>query len=148
MHGVERLASWIPGSHTGLALLACLVIVGCKTGGEAPKGLPSVAADFEHFGGGVHDVTKLTPVGEIVARPADFDGKEVVIKGMIASVCPSSGCFFHLAAGSASIKVDLKSSGFTLPPGKNIGRVAYAQGIVRNGALAELVGHGVLILGK
>ncbi len=66
---------------------------------------------------------------------------------IIASVCPSSGCFLHLGAGTAEIEVDLVEGGFTIPPGQNVGKVAVAVGPVRvAGERVKVTARGLRIL--
>lgn len=116
---------------------ALLVFLGgCKTKGHA---------DY----GSITDVSNLTAIGKIVADPAAYDGKTVTIKGVIATVCPHSGCFLRLGAGTAQIYVDLEKSGFNVPPGKNVGHVAYVTGtVLAGGAEVKINGTGVRIMEK
>lgn len=53
-------------------------------------------------------------VGEIVKLPQAYEGKEVVVKGKIASEC-GSGCWFMLDDGTGIIYVDLAPNNFAIP---------------------------------
>ena len=121
-----------------------------KTGASIEKKrIKDVKLAGEDFGEGVKDAGNLTSITKIVQTPGDYDGKTVTIKGIIASVCPSAGCFFHLGEGSSQIMVDLKQNGFSIPPGKNIGHLAFATGSVSiSGDQVKIIGKGVKILEK
>lgn len=115
-----------------LAAVVTLAAFSCKNESAGSKaGKPGVEKKYEKFGDGVPDRASLTSIGKIVQSPADFDGKKVTVKGVIASVCPHSGCFLHLGEGTHLIKVDLLEHEFTIPPGENVGHVAFATGTVR-----------------
>jgi hypothetical protein len=105
-------------------------------------------AGHTDYGAGI-DESNLTPIKSILDNPGDFQGKTVTVKGVIASVCPSSGCFLRLGAGSVQIMVDLEKSGFNVPPGQNVGHLAYATGVVTPGGNeVKIDGTGVRILEK
>ena len=113
-----------------------LLLGGCRTKGHT---------DY----GSITDVSNLTPISKIAADPAAYDGKTVTVKGVIASVCPHTGCFLRLGEGTAQIHVDLEKSGFTVPPGKNAGHMAYVTGtVMAGGAEVKIVGSGVRIMEK
>lgn len=77
-------------------LIAAVFIAGC-TAQPAPAPVPSLAS-----------------IGEIVKDPAAFEGKEVAVKGKIASEC-GSGCWFMLDDGTGIIYVDLSPNNFAIP---------------------------------
>ena len=133
-----------------LVVVLALTAAGCKDEPAAKvAGKPDAEKKFQKFGKGVADTEDLTPIAKIVESPADFDGKEVTVKGVIASVCPHSGCFLHLGAGTQQIKVDLLEHGFTIPPGENGGHVAYAAGTVRvSGDQVKIAASGLHIMEK
>jgi hypothetical protein len=87
------------------------------------------AADYQDYGAGIQSTTALTSIRAILEDPFKYDGKPVTVKGIIASVCPSSGCFLRLGEGTSQIYVDLKKGGFTIPRGKNVGHLAYVSGV-------------------
>jgi hypothetical protein len=119
-----------------IAFAFFLSLSGCKNNGHA---------DY----GSIKDVSSLTSISKIVADPAAYDGKTVTVKGVIATVCPHSGCFLRLGEGTAQIYVDLEKSGFTVPPGKNVGHVAYVTGtVMAGGAEVKINGTGVRIVEK
>ena len=73
----------------GLGLVAALA-AGCgKSGGgmaEIPEGM------------------KVTSLGDVLARPAEWNGRKVLLEGTVAWMCPSL-CEFTLADGKVSADV-------------------------------------------
>ena len=136
----------------GLALL--LSITGCKGGHDhdhdhdhdhGEKEAPA----FEDYGAGIANPDDLTPIPSITKAIADYDGKTVTVRGVVASVCPSAGCFLFLGEGSAQIKVDMHPGGFNVPPGKGAGQLAWATGeVMAAGDDAVIVATGVRIQEK
>jgi len=125
---------------TPVAIVAVLllVITGCdqKTG-------------YQQYGASVLDSAELTSIRTILDDPSAHDGQQVTVKGIIAAVCPSSGCFLRLGEGASQIFVDLQESGFTVPPGKNLGHLAFVSGVVRSGKdEVKIAGTGVRIMEK
>jgi hypothetical protein len=84
-----------------------------------------------------------TPVADILAQPAEYDGKTVRVEGTIATECPS-GCWFELQDGGALIYVDLNPNGLAIP--QKVGKRAAVEGrvIVEDGR-AKIYGMGVEI---
>ncbi len=112
-----------------LALFAFVVSSGC--------------AQKETYG---EEISKgeVTPIGAILARPADYVDREVRVVGKITLEC-SSGCWFKIEDDSGEIYVTIAAYGLAIPQkvGKKVkveGRVASAQG----GRLM-VVGKGVEI---
>ena len=83
-------------------LIATILISGC-TSQPAPVGTTSAPV-----------LPGSVSVGEIVKLPLAFEGKEVVVKGKIASEC-GSGCWFMLDDGTGIIYVDLAPNNFAIP---------------------------------
>jgi hypothetical protein len=95
--------------------------------------VPLHAADT--YGAGV-TVTEVTPLADVIARPADFEGKTVRVDGVVTAVCTHMGCWMALApetaaAGAAPptlmIKVD---DGVIVFPVSAKGKRASAQGVM------------------
>jgi hypothetical protein len=121
-----------------LAVMLSVVpmLTGCDRGGG-----------YTDYGQGVADTTDLTPIEKIAADPASFAGQQVTIQGIVASVCPTSGCFLNVGAGAASLRVDLAPNDFTIPPGRNAGHKVFVHGEVRvQGDQAEIVADGLRIM--
>ncbi len=145
-----RTMSMRPLRIAGALTLALLLsVAGCKgdEGGKKAKGAAAPAS--EDYGEGVADPDDLTPIPSITKAPAEYDGKIVTVRGVIASVCPSAGCFLFLGEGAAQIKIDMHPNGFNVPPGKGGGQVAWATGKVLAGKdTAVIIATGVRVQEK
>jgi len=91
--------------------------------------LVTACAAAETYGKKINNRKSLTTIGDILADPSVYGGKEVTIEGKISRECPA-GCFFSLtqAGKEASIIVDLNPAGFSIP--QRGGRTALVQGTV------------------
>ncbi len=123
----------------GFTFILGMALGGCKK--DDPKKQTPIMR-YTDYGAGIKDTVNLTSIANIVRNPGEFDNKNVTVKGIIASVCPSAGCFFSLGEGASNIDIDLKQNGFNIPPGKNIGHIAFAHGKV------SVSGESVMIIGK
>ena len=122
--------------RAGLLLAAASLLAGCTEGGG-----------YTDHGAGVATTTDLAAIGDILESPQTYAGQTVTVKGVIASVCPSAGCFLRLGAGTEQILVDLQKSGFNIPPGQGAGQVAFATGTVGTSAAETWIeATGVRIL--
>ena len=78
-------------------------------------------------------VTEATPIAQLLAKPADFQGKTVRVEGIVTGVCTMMGCWMALAPTDAPkgpailIKVD---DGVIVFPTSARGKRATAQGVV------------------
>jgi hypothetical protein len=86
-------------------------------------------------------VPDATPIAQLLARPADFQGQTVRVEGVVTGVCTMMGCWMALAPADAPkgpailIKVD---DGVIVFPTSARGKRATAQGVVeRVGTTAE-----------
>ena len=84
--------------------------------GLAVAAAPVLAASgAEKIGAGVSLAT-VTPIRQVIDRPADFEGKTVRIEGVVTAVCAHMGCWMALAPADAPtgptvrLKVDDGSS--------------------------------------
>lgn len=72
----------------------------------------------------------VTPIADIVADPAAFEGKEVLVEGKVHGVCAMAGCWMELTDADGHeirIKVD---DGVIVFPKEAVGVNAAAQGTV------------------
>ena len=78
-------------------------------------------------------VPDATPIAQLLATPADFQGKTVRVEGVVTGVCTMMGCWMALAPADAPkgpailIKVD---DGVIVFPTSARGKRATAQGVV------------------
>ena len=87
--------------------------------------------------------TAVTPIGNILAHPEQFQGKAVRIEGKITDECPAGG-WFMLRDETGTVYVNLHPSEIAIP--QIVGRQVAAQGLVRKeGPQVEVIGKGVTL---
>ncbi len=112
----------------GLAALLTLVAA-C---GSTPADITTTAAvpaGWEAFGAEL-TTTEFATLGEVLADPAAFDGKDVAIEAVANDVCSKKGCWMTLssdAAGDETVRVTFKDYGFFVPL-DSTGKKARLQG--------------------
>ncbi len=89
------------------------VVVGGTSSDGSDENQPSVSA--------------VTPIGDILNKPSDYDGKTVTIEGKITLEC-GSGCWFNLADESGIIYVDIAPNNLVIP--QKVGSKAKVTGVV------------------
>jgi hypothetical protein len=93
--------------------------------------IPCVRAAVSSYGKGV-SLEKATPISAVLERPAEFSGKEVLVKGLVVDVCAARGCWMELAGDKPSQKLRIKvEDGVMVFPLSARGRQAAVQGTVR-----------------
>ena len=86
---------------------------------------------------------EATPVSEILANPAGFDGMEVKVTGEIGKECPT-GCWFELRDNGSSLHIDIAPYGLAIP--QKQGSPVTVEGTVKfTDSRLMLVGKGVEI---
>jgi hypothetical protein len=74
---------------------------------------------------------KFTKVSEINAKPQNYLGKRVLIKGLVIDVCSSRGCWMDIASDMPFEKIQIKVvDGEIVFPMEAKGRTAKVEGIV------------------
>jgi hypothetical protein len=68
------------------------------------------------------------PVSAVLAKPADYVGKTVQVKGKIAEVCQEAGCWVELAAEDGKTLRIKVNDGEIVFPKDGAGRMAIAEG--------------------
>jgi len=107
------------------SLLAAFASVACSA--------TVIAAGPEVFGTGV-SLESVTPIEQVIDRPAEFEGQTVRVEGVVTAVCAHLGCWMALAPGDAPsektvlLKVD---DGVIVFPIAAKGRRVVAQGVVQ-----------------
>lgn len=71
-------------------------------------------ASYSHFGQKVAAAEPNVTAGEMVADPASYSGKPVLMAGTVANVCKSAGCWIMLGDGENQVFVDTKHK-FAVP---------------------------------
>ena len=109
-----------------LMALGTVAIRGAETFGEAPT------------------VKDATPIAQLLAKPADFQGKTVRVEGIVTGVCTMMGCWMGIASADAPkgpsilIKVD---DGVIVFPASARGKRATAQGVMQRVGSADAEGQ-------
>ena len=70
-----------------------------------------------------------TSIADISAKPADYVGKTLQVKGKITEVCQAMGCWMMLVdpATKASLKIKVKDGEIVFPK-ESVGKIATAEG--------------------
>lgn len=69
------------------------------------------------------------PISTLTAKPADYVGKTVQVKGQISEVCEKMGCWMMLVDTASKAKVRIKvKDGEIVFPKDAIGKTAVAEG--------------------
>ncbi len=93
----------------------------------------SIATRAAETFGTAPTLSEVTPISQVLAKPADFKGKTVRVEGVVTGVCTMMGCWMALApvdapkGPSVLIKVD---DGVIVFPTSARGKRATAQGVV------------------
>ena len=103
--------------RTILTLCASILVVGSIFIWRARQ----VPDRFGQFTGG-QEVT----VEDVVARPQDFVGKMVSLRGIVREQCAAMGCYFFFHAPNGKLRVELKDIAMDAPMRE--GRSARVEG--------------------
>lgn len=72
---------------------------------------------------------KQTAIASLDAKPADFVGQTIQVKGKVTEVCEEAGCWMNLVDPKTNAKVRIKvKDGEIVFPKEAIGRLAVAEG--------------------
>jgi len=71
-----------------------------------------------------------TAIADLSAKPADFVGKTVQVKGNVSEVCQSMGCWMQIVdpATKAAVKIKVKDGEIVFPK-TSVGKAAVAEGV-------------------
>lgn len=94
----------------------------------------------ETIGAGV-SMPAATPIAQVIARPADFEGKTIRVEGVVTEVCKAMGCWMALAPADApkgaTVLLQVDHDGKIVFPLSARGRHAAAQGVLQRVGDAE-----------
>jgi hypothetical protein len=142
-------------SHRTLAFAALLLVTGCADQAQESAGsaeAPVVAAqaaavdapqapvadgqggvvgapavgEWKAFGSAM-TLTDVVNVKTVLAEPAPYIGKEILVEGTIVDVCQKAGCWMVMSDGSQEIRVLMKEHGFSVDK-DGAGALARVQG--------------------
>lgn len=74
-------------------------------------------------------------LSDVLAAPASFAGKPVLLEGTVGKVCRKKGCWMTLRQGAKDIRITFKDYGFFVPK-DCMGKKVRAQGSVEETTLS------------
>jgi len=95
--------------RTPFVVLVALWVSAC--GGSAPE--PVVSGDWANYGEVVGDGPGIA-ARDLLADPASFVGRSVVVEGRVADVCAKAGCWMVIAEGDKTMRVRMKDHAFSV----------------------------------
>ena len=76
-------------------------------------------------------VNQLTDVAEILARPQEYVGQRVLVKGQVTAVCAEQGCWMDILSGTGGDTIQIKvDDGVIVFPQDALGKQVLAEGTV------------------
>ena len=102
------------------ALLTSVLVLACAVG---------ALADDKVYGEGVSG-TELVTVSDLLAKPDDFIGQTVRVKGTAVGVCAHRGCWINVAGDKEgeTVRVKVKDGVIVFPP-EIVGDTVIAEGV-------------------
>lgn len=76
---------------------------------------PSAVVDGKPVYGAAMPEGAATPIGTVLAQPADYAGKTAKFSGRVTKVCQKKGCWMVLADGEQSARVMFGRDDFFIP---------------------------------
>ena len=72
---------------------------------------------------------KQTAIAALAAKPADFVGKNVQVKGTVSEVCEKMGCWMRIvdSKSKSSVRIKVKDGEIVFPK-TSVGKMAIAEG--------------------
>jgi len=102
-------------------LLVAALVLACATS--------AVADDKKTFGEGVTG-EELVKVSDLLAKPDDYVGKTVRVKGVVVGTCAHRGCWINVAGDKEGEKVRVKvQDGVIVFPPELVGDTVIAEGV-------------------
>jgi hypothetical protein len=109
------------------AAVAVLVLAACQS---APR------FEGEPYGEPL-TLTEVTEVSEILATPAEYVGKRVLVEGEVVAVCEQKGCWMDLeTSDDAEIQIKVPDDVIVFPVSAR-GKTALVEGIVEERQLTS-----------
>lgn len=94
----------------------------CDHPAQAPQGAAAPAPatqDGVVLRGEKLPAVSATPVAAVLEKPADYQGKSVLVEGQVRRACSAKGCWMELAptaqSTGAGVRVTFKDYGFFVP---------------------------------
>lgn len=103
-----------------------------------------IAGDGTKYGEGI-TLENKTPISEILSNPEDFEGKVVLVEGIVDDVCAHQGCWLTLKGEAEGEVIKVKvNDGEIIFPQEAKGKKAVVEGEVYSFDVsndAECAGH-------
>ena len=96
---------------TGLLLGAATDAPSTETKPSAEPATAAPSADWTHSGE-AFTVKESLAAADLLANPASFDGKTVLVEGRVADVCSKMGCWMVVAHEDQTMRVRMKGHAF------------------------------------
>lgn len=91
-------------------------------------------AKAKTYGEGI-TLSETTKISTILANPESFEGKEVLVEGMVTGVCSSRGCWMNLASDKQFQEIRIKVlDGVIVFPQSAYGKMAKVEGVIEDSA--------------
>lgn len=88
------------------------------------------AGGFVHYGKPL-TVKEETRISEILARPEQYAGKKVKVRGLVTNVCAERGCFLNIKGDQKFQELQFKvDDGVIVFPADALGREVVAEGVI------------------
>ncbi len=96
----------------------------------APVAAPVPAAPASNVNlGEAFDETTIVPVDTLVKDPPAWDGKDVVVEGVIKEVCQKKGCWHTLATADPNVSIMVKDKEYKVfLPSDSAGKKVHVHG--------------------
>lgn len=104
--------------------------------GALPAAEAAITAEPVRFEGGTTlgeplTIDRLTDVAEILARPQEYVGQRVLVKGQVTAVCAEQGCWMDILTGTGGDTIQIKvDDGVIVFPQDALGKEVLAEGTV------------------
>ena len=124
-----RPISKIASSNTFFLVLAAVLLQAC--GGSSEKALDP-SATYEVYGASFEPSAAI-PAQALLAEAGPFDGRMVLLEGVLSDGCASDSCWMTLGAGAEKrIRIFLPAEESFPVPSSVAGRRAVLQGTLNN----------------
>jgi hypothetical protein len=128
--------------HITATLVLSLVAVSALGGGQ----------DVVRRGAAISPKATAVSLDKVLASPADYAKKPVIIEGVISQACSNKGCWIELspAAGKRGVRITFKDYGFFVPLDSK-GMQVRAEGVTKVKTLSKkeadhLAGEGASLV--
>lgn len=109
----------------GITIIAILTILVSASAGDKKLGKPLT-------------LKESTSVADLIAKPAEYKGKMVLLEGEITEVCQKKGCWIKLKDASSDTEIQVKVEDDVIVfPKDSKGKKVRAEGIVSVRVLSE-----------